>query len=164
MADKTDLTRTRRPAEERECAFQERSLFSIFDMRGSQSVLRSLVGLRGMPRYEMGNCAIVQLSNLEYVGPRWSEFPNMMMELLLKLIDKPDISSKEYKATLRHRVWLTLGYANRIVSSAKCRLYMVRVELGSLMPSKRLLDIANLIIRLKMSATRTKSRGDSGSP
>ena len=41
---------------------------------------------------------------------------------------------------------------------------MARFELGSLMPSKRLFDIANLIIRLNTSATRTNSRGESGSP
>jgi hypothetical protein len=61
-------------------------------------------------------------------------------------------------------MWLTFGVAKRIVSSAKWRLDMVRFELGSLMPTKRFWEVASLIIRLKTSVTRTKSRGESGSP
>ena len=56
------------------------------------------------------------------------------MELLLKLMDRPDMSSNEYSATLRQWMWLIMGDANRMVSSVNWRLDMTGFELGSLMP------------------------------
>ena len=88
----------------------------------------------------------------------------MMAELLLKLIERPDILSKEYSATFKQWINFCWGDANMIVSSANCRLETDTDEPGGEIPENRPLAEANFSILLKTSATRTKIKGERGSP
>lgn len=44
--------------------------------------------------YVIGNDSIVQFKQLEMEGPKLEELSSMMMEILLKLIERPEMSSK----------------------------------------------------------------------
>lgn len=136
-----------------------RSNFSYIESKSdAQSLLFSLVGFMGMPKYVMGNTSCLLGRTLKMKG---FILPKGMTKLLWKLILSPDQTSKYRRTHLIIMASLMSFWLKIKVSSAYYRLRDVSEEEPG-KPDGRPASFEFFVILCSPSANETNNRGERG--
>lgn len=159
-----DFIKVNLPPVESSLPFQDASFLPVLSIRGSHAVKRDILLPKGSPRYVRGKEPTLEWRDLAAFRSQFSRVLMPRISLLWKLTWSPKANWKRMRFFLTFRRWSRFWGVKIIVSSANWRWVIEGPFLQTSTPFQKFRPGAFLISRFKTSHTRTKRRGDKGSP